>query len=98
MQLIRSSLISFSLWLGLASVSLSSHVRKHGDNVCVVKANGHCEDDVPNIMRAFHECGNGGTIFFPEDQTYWIASRLNPILNDAVIQWHGKWKVRTQHP
>lgn len=62
-------------------------------NVCVVKANGNQKDDVPNIITAFRRCGNGATIVFPEDQSYWIASRLNPILNDVVIQWHGQWTV-----
>lgn len=63
------------------------------DNVCTVHANGNQEDDVPNILKAFQQCGNGGTVIFPEDQSYWIATRLNPILNNVVIEWRGKWTV-----
>jgi hypothetical protein len=63
------------------------------NNVCTVKANGKQTDDVPNLLKAFKECGNGGTIIFPGDQSYWIGKRLNPVLNDVTIQWRGKWTV-----
>lgn len=62
--------------------------------VCTVKANGDQQDDVPNILKAFHDCGNGGKIVFPEDQSYWIATRLNPILKNVDIEWRGEWTVR----
>ncbi|PYH41481.1 putative extracellular exo-polygalacturonase [Aspergillus saccharolyticus JOP 1030-1] len=78
------------LLLGLSALSCASNVEKKG-NVCTVKANGHQKDDVPNLLTAFKECGNGGTIIFPEDQSYWIAQRLNPVLNNVAIEWRGKW-------
>lgn len=84
--------ICLALWTGLLSTSKAA-VLKTGSNICTVKANGHQKDDVPNILKAFHECGNGGKIVFPEDQSYWIATRLNPVVNDVVIEWHGKWTV-----
>jgi galacturan 1,4-alpha-galacturonidase len=70
---------------------------KQSPSVCTVKANGHQKDDVPNILEAFHRCGNGGRIVFPEDETYWIGTRLNPIVNDVSIEWRGKWTVSTLH-
>ena len=62
-------------------------------NVCTVKARGHQQDDVENILQAFKKCDNGGTVVFPEDQSYWIATRLNPVLTDVKIEWRGKWTV-----
>lgn len=86
-----SVLTLLSLWLAPTAAALNV---PH-NNVCTVEANGHQRDDVPNIMAAFRRCGSGGTVIFPKDQSYWIASRLNPILNDVVIQWHGQWTVST---
>jgi galacturan 1,4-alpha-galacturonidase len=60
---------------------------------CTVKALGSERDDVPNILRAFDECNNGGTVIFPEDQNYWIAQRLNPVLHDVYIEWRGVWTL-----
>lgn len=89
--------ISLAFCTGLLSTA-NAAVHKTGSNVCTVKANGHQKDDVPNILKAFHECGHGGTIVFPKDQSYWIASRLNPVVNDVVIEWHGKWTVSHRKP
>lgn len=60
---------------------------------CTVTPNGGTKDDVPNILKAFKECGNGGVVVFPEGQDYYIATRLNPVLNECEIQWHGQWTV-----
>jgi polygalacturonase len=85
---------SVVLPLGLALTStVDAAVNKSGQNTCIVKANGHQKDDVPDILKAFKECGHGGTVIFPEDQSYWIATRLNPVINDVVIEWRGKWTV-----
>ncbi|KAF2703560.1 glycoside hydrolase family 28 protein [Pleomassaria siparia CBS 279.74] len=62
-----------------------------GRKACIVSANGNKIDDVPNIQHAFTECGTGGTIVFPKDQNYWIATRLNPIVQDVEIDWQGQW-------
>ncbi|EAW23158.1 putative extracellular exo-polygalacturonase [Aspergillus fischeri NRRL 181] len=83
------SLVSLPLFLGL---TYAGGVEKdERNNVCTVKANGKQKDDMPNLFKAFKECGNGGTIIFPEDQSYWIGTRLNPLLNDVTVQWRGKW-------
>ncbi|KAJ5625629.1 polygalacturonase [Penicillium lagena] len=79
--------------LPFVSLGLAHAAPRKDNNVCVVKANGHQKDDVPNILRAFRECDNGGTVVFPEDQSYWIATRLNPVINNVVIEWRGKWTL-----
>lgn len=66
---------------------------QRSSSVCTVKARGHQKDDVPNILKAFRECGHGGTIVFPEEESYWIGTRLNPVVNGVSIEWRGKWTV-----
>ncbi|PLB46848.1 galacturan 1,4-alpha-galacturonidase C [Aspergillus steynii IBT 23096] len=78
------------LTLGIASLGNAPGVEAK-DQVCTVRALGNRTDDVPNLLQAFHRCSSGGTIVFPEDQSYWIASRLNPVLHDVTIEWRGKW-------
>jgi hypothetical protein len=85
------SFLSILLALGLSTCAFANEQKS--SNICTVKANGHQKDDVPNILKAFHQCGKGGTIVFPEDQSYWIATRLNPVVNDVTIEWRGKWTV-----
>ncbi|KAK5023905.1 hypothetical protein LTS07_009031 [Exophiala sideris] len=63
-----------------------------GRATCTVIAKGGQQDDTPQILQAFESCGNGGLIVFPENQTYWIASRLNPVVNDVMIEWRGLWQ------
>ncbi|TKX27669.1 putative glycosyl hydrolases family 28 protein [Elsinoe australis] len=60
---------------------------------CTVHAHGGNVSDVDNILKAFDECGNGGDIIFPEDQNYFIASKMNPVVNDVRIDWRGIWTV-----
>lgn len=52
-------------------------------------------DDVPQILQAFTDCNNGGTVVFPEGARYNIASRLNPVVKDVTVDWHGVWEVST---
>jgi hypothetical protein len=59
--------------------------------VCTVLPLGNRTDDVPQILDAFSRCNNGGTVVFPQGQTYWIAQRLNPVLYDVTIRWGGTW-------
>lgn len=66
---------------------------KHG-KTCTVKALGGEKDDTPQILKAFEECNNGGTVVFPEDQNYWIATKLNPVIHDVTVEWKGIWTVR----
>jgi galacturan 1,4-alpha-galacturonidase len=58
---------------------------------CTVHAHNNGTDDVPTILEAFSTCGHGGDIVFPKDSNYNIASRLNPVVNDVRIHWHGTW-------
>lgn len=64
-----------------------------GRKQCTVTANGGNVSDVPNILYAFDTCGHGGDIIFPEGQNYYIASKLNPVVNDVRIEWRGIWTV-----
>jgi galacturan 1,4-alpha-galacturonidase len=52
-------------------------------------------DDVPQILQAFTDCSDGGTVVFPEGARYMIASRLNPVIRDVTVDWHGVWEVST---
>ncbi|KAL4913088.1 pectin lyase fold/virulence factor [Aspergillus aurantiobrunneus] len=58
---------------------------------CIVKPLGQHQNDVPTILAAFKQCGHSGTIIFPENETYWIAERLNPHVEDVTIDWRGTW-------
>lgn len=58
---------------------------------CTVLPLGGTQDDVPQILAAFEECNNGGTVIFPENSTLYIATRLNPVIYDVTIEWRGTW-------
>ncbi|KAK4158695.1 pectin lyase-like protein [Cladorrhinum sp. PSN259] len=58
---------------------------------CTVNPLGNGRDDVPQILAAFRDCNNGGTVVFPEGETYSIATRLNPVIHDVTIDWRGTW-------
>jgi galacturan 1,4-alpha-galacturonidase len=60
---------------------------------CTVKALGNKKDDTPQILKAFKECNNGGTVVFPQNQNYWIATKLNPVVYDVTVDWKGTWTV-----
>lgn len=61
---------------------------------CTLIPNGDNEDDVPQILEAFEACNNGGTVVFPENATFYIATKLNPVIYDVTIDWRGIWLVR----
>jgi len=77
---------------------------------CIVQALGNQTDDTPQILEAFANCNNGGTVIFPEGQNYWIGTKLNPIIYDGIcafftvlpitklklvnVEWRGLWTVR----
>lgn len=60
---------------------------------CTVQALGNQVDDTPQILKAFEECNNGGIVVFPEDQNYWIGTKLNLVIQDITIEWKGTWTV-----
>lgn len=53
---------------------------------------GGTQDDVPQLLAAFAACNHGGTVVFPANATYYIASRLHPVLTDVTIDWRGTWR------
>jgi len=64
-----------------------------GRSTCTVRALGNQQDDSPNILRAFNDCGNNGHIIFPAGEKYTVASVINVQLNDVVIDWMGEWQL-----
>ncbi|PMD62942.1 glycoside hydrolase family 28 protein [Hyaloscypha bicolor E] len=54
---------------------------------CTVRALGNRKDDTRQILDAFKDCNNGGTVVFPEGQNYWIATKLNPVISDVTVEW-----------
>jgi galacturan 1,4-alpha-galacturonidase len=66
----------------------------YNGKTCTVYAYGNQKDDTPQILNAFNDCNNGGTVVFPENQNYWIATKLNPVIYDVSIEWRGIWTVR----
>lgn len=66
---------------------------------CTLNPLGNNQDDVPQILEAFEDCNNGGTVVFPEESTFYIATKLNPVIYDVTIDWRGTWLVRAgYHP
>lgn len=63
------------------------------DKTCALVPNGSGQDDVPQILEAFEECNNGGTVVFPENSTFYIATVLNPVIYDVTVDWKGTWLV-----
>ena len=63
-----------------------SHTTVDGRSTCTVIANGAQQDDTPNIIQAFNDCGNNGHVIFPENQTYWIATKLSPYVNILLLE------------
>lgn len=83
--------LPLSLYCVLSSARVIQTTLDNGRPQCTVQASGNQTDDVPAILSAFEACGNGGDIVFPEGEDYHIATRLNPIVNDVSIDWHGQW-------
>lgn len=82
----------------LATEGTVSHSTTHGCKTCAVYAHkkqkdGKRKDDVPSLLKAFKDCGNGGYIESPAGQNYRIAQRLNPVLHNVKIDWLGTWTV-----
>jgi galacturan 1,4-alpha-galacturonidase len=86
------TLLSFLAFLTLATGQSISHSSRNGRPTCTVypgKTNN--TDDVPTILKAFKDCGNGGNVVFPAGNTYHINTRLNPVVNDVKVDWQGEW-------
>lgn len=76
----------------LAPVSIPRSPAESG-KTCILNPLGNNQDDVPQILKAFEACNNGGTVVFPEDSTFYIATKLNPVIYDVTIDWKGTWLV-----
>lgn len=96
------SILSFSALAAFTSLAFASpyfpwgpppSTPAHNGQTCTVIALGHSRDDTPQILKAFEECNNGGTVVFPEGQNYTIATKLNPVLYDVKVDWKGVWTV-----
>ena len=64
--------------LGSLATGGVSYLNTKGRKTCTVTAQGDRKDDTPNLMKAFEDCGTNGLVVFPEDQNYWIGTKLNP--------------------
>jgi hypothetical protein len=83
-----ASASSFCPWGGAPPAGPS-----HNGKTCTVKPLGHQRDDTPQILKAFADCNNGGTVVFPEGEDYWIGTKLNPVIYDVTVDWKGQWTV-----
>jgi hypothetical protein len=61
----------------------------NNSKTCTVKALGKKKDDTPQILKAFKDCNNGGTVLFSEKENYWTGSRLNPVIYGVTVEWKG---------
>lgn len=92
LRFLLSQPIAAAALLHLAAAQSISRSTQDGRSTCTVFAGqSNATDDVPTILQAFEECGHGGNIIFPKDQVYHINSKLNPVVNDVSIDWHGQW-------
>lgn len=99
----RFALISFLLHAtAIASSTTHPESTRHSDVVvthlpagkeCTVYPKGGTKSDVANILKAVSICGTDGKIVFPEGMDYYIASKLNPVLKNATIEWRGTWTM-----
>jgi len=96
------SIVTYVSVAAFASLSFASAIGPFGPpptgpakngKICTVTALGNNTDDTPQILKAFEDCNDGGTVSFPEDQNYWIGTRLNPVIYDVTIDWKGTWTV-----
>jgi len=92
--MLLSSAISLLFAAGALAQGGVSVTNNGTSSICTVIARGDSLDDVPNILSAFSECGTNAKVVFPEDQTCWIGTKLNPVLNNVEIEWRGTWLVR----
>lgn len=87
-------MISLLLFMAGAAAYVPTRLpqRPASNNVtCTVTPLGNHQDDVPQLLDAFAQCNHGGTVVFPENSTFYIATRLNPVLFDVTIEWRGEW-------
>ncbi|TID26098.1 glycoside hydrolase family protein [Venturia nashicola] len=59
--------------------------------LCTVIPLGAPKNDVPQILKAFEECNNGGRVIFPPGQTYRIAEKVKVNIQNVEIDWSGIW-------
>lgn len=67
--------------------------RVNGRRTCTVHPRGAEQDDAPVLAKVFKICGSNATVVFPENETFWIASKLHITLENVDIDWRSKWLV-----
>ena len=96
------STLTLALSLGLLATTSADQIWRptypaysppDGRSTCTVRALGNQQDDSPNILRAFQDCGDNGHIIFPALEKYTVASVINVQLNNVVIDWMGEWEL-----
>jgi hypothetical protein len=67
--------------------------------VCEVAASGtNATDDAPAILAAFDECGQGGTVLFTENTTYYVNTVMEVAgLQDCHVDIRGTLLVSRGH-
>lgn len=65
---------------------------------CVIAASGtNATDDAPAIVDAFEQCGQGGTVVFAANTTYFVNSVMNITwLQDVHVDIQGTLVVSPQ--
>ncbi|KAF5548137.1 endo-xylogalacturonan hydrolase A [Fusarium napiforme] len=90
------SLLSLVTW-GVAGTPTShEHSPAHHKRAtCTPKSAGSAStDDVPAIVAALKQCGNGGVIVIPKDTTYMIRSKLSLArCSNCEIELDGRLKL-----
>ncbi|KAH7360908.1 pectin lyase fold/virulence factor [Rhexocercosporidium sp. MPI-PUGE-AT-0058] len=87
----RLLLSSLLLLIWVATPSLASEIFNNSPRkICTVRPGGsNLTDDAPEILRAFSECGHGGTINFLKE-TYHVNTVMNTTgLRDCVVNIPG---------
>lgn len=57
-------------------------------NTCTVRPRGNQQDDSPNLLRAFADCGRNGHIIFSAGEKYTIKSKIIiQDLDDVKVDW-----------
>lgn len=89
-----SSVISSLVRLWFLLAALASQILSASALSCAVPASGtNTTDDAPAIIQAFEDCGQGGTITFSPETTYYVNTVMNVTAQDTVIDIQGSLVV-----
>ncbi|ETS74085.1 Alpha-L-rhamnosidase rgxB [Pestalotiopsis fici W106-1] len=95
-----SLLVGLAALYGAAAQYGPAHISRDR-KVCEVAASGtNATDDAPAILAAFDECGQGGTVLFTENTTYYVNSVMEVSgLQDCHVDIRGTllWSTDIQY-